>query len=77
VKKRNNYIEGLEKQAIIVLAYLFKSIRYLFRLGYKLLRLIYRLIKKGLKLLYIKLEPFYSKLIEKIYSLACKTFDVN
>lgn len=77
MKNREKNSELLERNAIIVLAYLFKSIRYVFRLAFKLIRLIYRMFKKLVQFSYEKIEPIYSKVTEKLYVLACKTFDVN
>jgi hypothetical protein len=77
VEKENKHIRLLEKYAVIVLAYLFKAIRYFFRLLYKIVRLIYRLMKKVTLMIYSKLSPHYHKVLEKIYIRACKTFDVN
>lgn len=77
MKNNNEHINLFEKYAIISLAYLFKSIRYFFRICYKFVRLVYRTAKKIFNYTYQKLAPFYTKLTEKIYLIACKTFDVN
>jgi hypothetical protein len=70
-------MEVVEKYAIIILVYFFKSVRYIFRMLYKIIRLIYRLIKQGVTLLIKKAEPHYHKALEKIYLRACKTFDLK
>ena len=77
MKNQRSYIELLEKYAIIVLAYLYKAMRYIFRLLYKIMRLIYRLIKKGGVYLFQKIKPHYHKALEKIYIRACNTFDLK
>lgn len=77
MKNRSNYIDLIEKYAIILLAYSFKAVRFLIRLLYKVLRFLYRILKAGFIYCYKKLEPHYQKAQEKIYVIACNTFDLK
>jgi len=77
VNNRDKNIEQIEKYVLMLLMYGFKCIRYCFRICYKILRLFIRLIKRAIFITLKKMEPTVEKLTEKIYNLACKTFDLN
>ena len=68
---------NLERILVVSLLFIFKSIRYVFRITYKLVRLFFRVVV----LLYHKTElfitPYWNELREKIYLRACKVFDLK